>query len=70
MTHELDEAQISTLREMRCYSGPYHFRKATCKRLAGLGLAEPTRDDVVRPPYRITQAGRDALAALQQTPGA
>lgn len=62
---KLTEAQRSTLREMASYGVmPYWFRQATCKALVDLGLAEPTRLDIKRPPHRITPAGRAALKAL------
>lgn len=63
----LTDAEKATLREMESYrAGVYYFRQATCKRLVEKGLAEPTRDDVKRPPHRLTPAGRAALR--EQTP--
>lgn len=63
---KLTKAQVATLKEMRPYNA-YHFRQATCRTLAVLGLAEPCyegpKKTVVRPPYRITDAGRAAIAS-------
>ncbi|MES3028518.1 MAG: hypothetical protein V4820_11770 [Pseudomonadota bacterium] len=69
---KLTPAQRDTLKELAKFEGQnrcYWWRVASCARLADLGLAEPyTPPSVVeRPrlqarPYRITDAGRQALS--------
>jgi hypothetical protein len=63
---KLTDAQVATLREMANYEA-YFFRQATSRTLVALGLAEPcyegrSKKQVKRPPHRITDAGRAALA--------
>jgi hypothetical protein len=63
---KLTEQQRSTLREMESYqkwATPYTFRQATCRQLESMGLAEATRKDVKRPPFRTTDLGRLALSS-------
>lgn len=69
---KLTKAMLDTLRELKSFDGKnrcYWWRQASCARLAALGFAEQyappsvlERSRLRARPYRITEAGRTALA--------